>query len=64
MAGSPLLNAGSNLSSLNISLLNVDKNGLPRSLTGAWDIGVSTLSNTAGPQPPTAMTAAVRPVVP
>lgn len=38
-AGSPAIGAGTNLTSLGITALNSDKNGIPRPSSGAWDIG-------------------------
>lgn len=38
-AGSPVLNAGVNLTSLNIPELNTDRNGNARPATGPWTIG-------------------------
>lgn len=37
--GSPLIGAGVNLTSLGISALNIDKNGIARPSSGAWTIG-------------------------
>jgi hypothetical protein len=38
-SGSPLIHAGTNLTSLSITALNSDYAGLARPTTGAWDIG-------------------------
>jgi hypothetical protein len=59
--GSPLLKAGTNLTSLcsgNLSSLCSDYAGNPRPSTGAWTVGAYSTSGTASPQPPTGRTGA------
>ncbi len=58
--GSPLIQAGANLSSLctgNLAPLCSDRAGNPRPATGAWDIGAYQAASSDGPLPPTSLTA-------
>jgi hypothetical protein len=56
-AGSPMIGAGTNLSGLSISDLNLDKVGIARPSTGAWTVGAYHLaSGTVQPAPPSKIT--------
>ena len=57
-AGSPVIGAGANLTSLNILTLNSDIVGNPRAATGAWTVGAYSTAGVA-PAPPTALTGTV-----
>lgn len=62
-SGSPLIQAGTNLSSLcsgNLSPLCSDKNGVARPSTGAWDIGSYQYTSNILPTPPSNLTATVK----
>jgi len=61
-SGSPVIGAGTNLTSLGISALNADRNGNPRPSSGAWDIGAFNSGasvTTTKPSPPTGLTVVV-----
>jgi hypothetical protein len=53
--GSPVINAGTNLTSLGITALNADKSGVARPSTGPWTIGALNPGNTP-PAPGLAIT--------
>jgi hypothetical protein len=57
-AGSAVIGAGANLTSLSILALATDLAGNPRPATGAWNAGAYSTSGVA-PQPPTALTGTV-----
>jgi hypothetical protein len=64
-AGSTLIGAGANLTSLGIAELNTDILGAARPASGAWDIGAFQFGATAAaqqqrPNPPTGLTVSVR----
>ena len=59
-SGSPILGTGTSLSSLLISALSADKEGVVRPLTGVWDIGVFQFGSQTNPlNPPTSLTSLV-----
>src|SRR5208282_5826388 len=60
-AGSAAIGLGGNLTSLNITALDSDQSGAPRSSSGAWDAGafVYSGSQASQPNPPTNLTATV-----
>ncbi len=51
-AGSPAIGAGLNLSSIGITSLNSDKNGVRRPASAAWDIGAYNGGDTTAPASP------------
>lgn len=57
LAGSPAIGMGVNLTSLGITALNSDINGVARPVSGAWDLGAYNFSNSSGD-----LTAPVAPV--
>jgi hypothetical protein len=60
-AGSRVVGAGANLTSVGITSLDVDAAGVVRPPSGAWDIGAYQSGSTAsGPLPPTSLTAIAR----
>jgi len=59
--GSPLIQAGVNLTSLSITALNTDECGNSRPLSAAWDIGACQYASGGPPLPPTGLTATVSP---
>jgi hypothetical protein len=59
-APSTAIGAGSNLTSLGIAMLNVDRNGIVRPASGAWDVGpYNSGSSLASPLSPTGLKAVV-----
>jgi len=60
-AGSSAIGAGTNLTSLGIAALNVDRLGNPRPTSGAWDAGANQYSTTTSQlSPPTGLTGVVQ----
>jgi hypothetical protein len=59
-SGSPVVQAGANLTSLGITALDSDKSGVPRPSAGPWGIGAYQSSGgTVAPTPPAGLTTAV-----
>jgi hypothetical protein len=61
-AGSPVIGVGTNLSSLGIAALNMDRNGNPRPSSGSWDAGAFNSGasvTTTKPSPPAGLTVVV-----
>ena len=62
-SGSPAIGMGTNLTSLGIATLNVDRAGVARPSTGAWDVGAyqygASTTAPAAPAAPTGVTAIV-----
>jgi parallel beta-helix repeat protein len=62
---SPLIGAGKNLTSLGITALNTDFNGVARPATGNWDVGAAQSTGATGaPNAPTGLSASVTGSVP
>lgn len=62
-SGSPLIQAGTNLTALcsgSLAPLCIDKNGTTRPTTGSWDIGAYQYGSSAPPAPPVGLTAVVQ----
>lgn len=58
-AGSPAIGLATNLTSLGIPALNVDKAGVVRPSVGAWDAGAYQFTSSQPPLPPIGLTAIV-----